>query len=283
MNTKTKAILLGILGALIIGVFIWLKIASNNRENELVKENQKYGNVNSIYDYDTFLSIVKIIDDFYDNVSNLNADYIMDIYTKEYLVNNGLNSSNIINSINEDNLIIERYLADNYYVCSGYNCYVYAELEGLKTNYNGSYYHKIDSEYILITIDLKNATYNITPLTKDKELIDYANNYSKETVTIENNSNNSYIKVVAEDKSIISYYLRYVKYLIIINSDKIKNYVTNYSEYNAIEYLNRLGNTLYSYTKTDSDSVTKYHGLLYDGSYFDLVNYSPMNFKITFD
>lgn len=283
MRKKTRYFLIIILAIMVFGVFIWLKMLDNKTDNNQIIENSKFSNVSSIDDYDIFLSITNIIDNFYFSVSNLNSNYLLDVYSNEYLVNNGLNSSNILDGINENDLNITKYLTSNYYVCNKYNCYIYGELEGLSSNYNGSYFKKLDTEFLLITIDLTNKTYNITPLTKDRELIEYANNYPKETITIEKNTNNSYENVIFDDKNMINYYLQYVKYLIIVDSNSITNYASGYSQTNAIDYLNRLGNTLYSYNKQDKQGFIEYKGTLFDGSSFTLYDYAPMNFKISFD
>ena len=283
MNDKTRnIILMVVLGVLLLGVYLWLTISDNNKKEAELKEAKKYSGITKTEDYELFSSVSQIIDDLNVDLSSFKSEALINKFSKEYLNSKALNSSNIVDTLNPSLSRIKKYVVESYYNCNKLNCYVFIRTNGVEEFFE-SYVDKIGDEYYLIKIDLVNDTYDVQPLEGVTNIKSYANSYHIENITIEKNDYNNYKRNVYNDAYIIKYYLKYIEHLLFIDQDNAANFINLYSSSRRMDYLTRLENVLYSYRKDTLEDSIKYYVTLFDGSKVTIVDYAPMNFKITFN
>ncbi len=283
MDDKKKNIIIIVIGCVIGVLGIVVGIFNKETQKQSILPVDNLNEVTRIKTYDIFFAINNIISELYSNISSRKGDYIINVYSNDYLVQNGLNSSNIIEKTNPNLRMISKYITDNYYVCNKDNCYIYLTLDGVSRNMLGSVFNKLEPEYIMIRLDLSNSAYDITPLSNDKSLYEYAKEYPSEKISIKANTYNIYSLQNPSAEDVIVYYLSYTKNMLLIDANKVKDKIINYDEEKLNDYTNNLGNVLYSYENQSDDFITKYHGMLYNGTLFTMEIKSPMDFTIEFN
>ena len=287
MSDKQKSILLGVMLVIMIALAIVGRLLKNNDESS---DNQMPSNViidggkeNKLYDYNTFFSLKNIVDKLDDNISYHNTEVIIDVLSKEYLNINHYNSNNIVDVFLDGYESIKRYLSNVYYSCTKTNCYYFTQLDGFLSTFEGNG-KKLDTSFVIIIHDLRTNAYRIDPIeVTNNNIEEFIKNYQFKDISIEKNDNNDFNSITIDDKEIIIYYLNYTRYLIEYDNNHAYNYVINYNSYNQSKYAEKLSNVLYSYKKEQIENGIKYSGMLYDGTLFTIQDYSPMNFKISFD
>ena len=281
LNDKTRLILMAVVGVILLVVNIIIMIVDNKKKSVveyLPKQESK--EVVKVDDFDVYYTVDSLIKDLYSNIGRKKADYLANIYSKDYLVSNGLNKSNIISKVNPNNRQFRSYLGDCYYVCNSNNCFIYAEAEGISSNMLGTVSENFEKEYYLITVDLNNGSYNITPLSNERNLFAYANDNQKDKVTIELNDDNKYELLNPQVDEYISLYLYYARYLLESNSSKISEYFYDADTIDKDEYITSLGSVLYSYENLSDDLIIKYKAMLYNGRIVTIDISGPNKFKL---
>lgn len=283
MNDKKRNIIIMIvLGVLLVGVYLWITISDNNRKEAELKEAKKYSGITKTEDYVLFSSVAHIIDDLNMDLTAAKSESLMNKFSKEYLNSKAINTSNIIDTLNPSLSDIKKYVVESYDNCNKLNCYVFIRTNGVEEFFE-SYVDKIGNEYYLIKIDLTTNAYEVEPLEGVTSIKAYANSYHIDNVSIERNDYNGYNKNVYDDTYIIKYYLKYTEYLLFVDQSNASKYVNFYTDSRRLDYLTRLENVLYSYKKDQLEDSVKYYVTLFDGSKVTIVDYAPMNFKITFN
>lgn len=282
-DNKVRNIFIIILGILLLVVFIWMRINSDSNSKNNFNNQNLINSVGTINDYLSFFSVISVIDNLDNSISLGDGPYLINVYDKDYLNENFLNSSNIIKTINPDSFVYNRYIKNIYYNCSNDNCYFFIETFGQKTVYGDMFPEKLANEKFIITVDLSNSAYSIKPVFTELSLKQYMDEYKFEKKSIEKNSNNEFIFSTPDDIKIVNYYLKYLECILLLDTDSAIQYIENYDSSKLIDYLNSSSSMLYTYKKTEIINGFKYSGFLLDGSSFTLYDYAPMNFKISFD
>ena len=202
-------------------------------------------------------------------------------YSSEYLNSKSLNSSNIIEQLNPSLETSYRFATDLYISCNIKNCYYFAKLDGFIIYEADERTAKLDTEYMMIVVDLETKGYKITPVTNVTNLEEYATNYPYKDIDIIATADNTYNYKSMNNEYVIRYYLSFVSYILSLDEPNSSKYVNNYYSSVRYTYLQKLGNTLYNYSVSSDDNMHSFKGMLLDGTTFTIVSETPMNFKIT--
>ncbi len=160
-ENKITIIVLLIILAIIVAIFYFF----NQQETERVQSTE-YLEIEALEDSSTFFSISENINKICEYVNNNNPTQLENIIDKDYLEQNNLTSSNIINYFQED-YQNNTFKSHDTYVISNKNLYKYYVHGYLYINMFDEPSTITKEKYFILNFDINNLSYSIEPITKE--------------------------------------------------------------------------------------------------------------------
>lgn len=209
--------------------------------------------LSNVKDYNVFFTINSIINDYYKLMIDDNKSAILNVLDDNYIATHKINKNNVKNYM-EQNYESISYISKYMYV-KGANNKLYYFIKGEAQCYDFAaeiLYEKEDVNY-LVTVDLNNKSYSITPIVSSIVVFNYAQDYKMTKTAIESNSDNKYRTNDISDKNVTIYYLNYYKTMLYLNTEKAYNMLDSeskalYQNYEA--FVNNLA-TIYDNLSTN--------------------------------
>ena len=270
----------------IVAIFISSNINDNNEEN--INNTKPIINmqISRLTDFDEFYAVQNTINTIFSNIGK--PDELIKYFDNGYLISNNLNETNILNylKVNMDNYTVtieEIYYNDNsditYYFIKSY-IMQYSMLGD--TNYE-------KDKYYLLIVD-NNNHYSLKPLDNISNLEEYANNYSIEDITIDNDS--KFEKNEIENETKIIAYINNFNNLMFIDlekaynmlDDETKKIYLNLDSFNSnLENINNNLFTKFSATSIkENENNNVYKVQDYKHRTITITEYYPNEYKIGF-
>ena len=270
----------------IVAIFISSNINDNNEEN--INNTKPIINmqISRLTDFDEFYAVQNTINTIFSNIGK--PDELIKYFDNGYLISNNLNETNILNylKVNMDNYTVtieEIYYNDNsditYYFIKSY-IMQYSMLGD--TNYE-------KDKYYLLIVD-NNNHYSLKPLDNISNLEEYANYYSIEDITIDNDS--KFEKNEIENETKIIAYINNFNNLMFIDlekaynmlDDETKKIYLNLDSFNSnLENINNNLFTKFSATSIkENENNNVYKVQDYKHRTITITEYYPNEYKIGF-
>ncbi len=269
-NKKTIVIIiLVILAALIIYALL-----TRPNGDRVIDEDKKELKV--VTNYNEFLSINNIINDYLLNISLDNQDAIK-----------GITGSDIIitNKEEKDNYYLEKL----YYVELNYNIYYYASGRKMIYDYNTSKMTELKNDCYLINVYKPNKTYLLTKINDINNYFNENDLYDKVVITHNDYNDYSVYDTIYREDIIYNNYINYFKDLLFVNYNdaynlldtSYKNKVGSLENFNSMResIYKKLNNIIKDYSLNGKEPNRTYILILSNDTKITIVENGIMNVK----
>ena len=269
----------------------------SNKENENKSNNNLTNNTNNrrslgkLNDYQEFFNVNALINAYYFEMTSNNKTALLNIMDPSYIVTKNITENNISNFIvtgYEDITFVSKVI-----YAKGQNNIMYYFVNGEEQLYNFADEELFEKENInyLVTIDINNGAYSITPLT-GSSLFDYAQSYKMlSSKKIELNNYNEYKASTYSDQTISVYYLNYFRIMLYLNTEKAYNmlsseYKNSFNDYedfvNHLESIYELLNSNILSYAVKGENGSRYYSIISNNEQrIDFNETAIMNFAVT--
>lgn len=293
---KMKIVIIIIIVLTVVTVGLVLLINGNNEEdngnNEEVVTSIDNPELRVLkYSDNEFFTVQKIVNNYYEIIKNRDAQEIYNVLDKDYIINNAINESNVLNYYSnnyEDTSYIAKEIQyiegenSKYYFVNGYllnQIIVTEEIE---------YYEDVN---YLVVADTKNYLYAIYPLENSK-FTDFIDGYDFKN-TVELNEDNKYTNLTVTENNKLTTYINEFLSLMFLDSQRAydmldsetQKYFGSYDNFNSrlFETYERVSPVIFSYSEEENDGYTLYNVVDNNDNRIKIYEYNTMNYDLGFD
>ena len=296
MENKAKKKILIIVGVILVIIAIMTIIASsliddgepidkpNNGTNTTL--NKK---IQKLTDEALFFSVQRAINDYYIILTNNNASQLYNILEADYILENNITKSNVLNKI-EHNYSSTSYIAKEiYYNPNSSVTYYFVNGYFIDTSMNEDdliYYENVN---YLIIVD-SDSEYVIRPLNSKVDLNTYAKSYSIDDVDIDNES--KFILTNINEKNKLTVYLNEFLNLMFFDTDRaydmldnsVKNNYNGFNDFkNQItDIYDKLSSSIFSYSTKEVGNIIEYNIVDNKQNKIKILEYNVMDYKVIY-
>ena len=297
MNKAKRNILIILAGVLLITTVVALLLAPDKENNGGNDNGENNGgnitepikqSISLLEDESKWFQIANIINDYYSLLAQKNATGIYNLLEGKYISENNITLNNILDKINT-NYEEVTYRAEkiyynddnkvNYYFVNGYVKNV-TMLEG-----NVTYNKNIN--YLVI---VKNKKYVIRPLENNINIEEFAKNYEKTDITINNNTSIKNTSISENNK--LTLYINEFLNLLYLDVNKAYNMLSTemQNEYKSINNFknnrqkisNSIKARIKNYYKKEREECTEYLITDIANNEIEIYEYGIMDYKISY-
>ena len=270
---KNKKMIIIIILVILALLVIYALLTRPNGDKVLDKDNKE---LKVVTNYNEFLSINNIVNDYLLNVSLDNQDYIKGVTGSDVL---------ITNKDEKDNYYLEKL----YYVELNYNIYYYASGRKLVYDYETNKMNEVKNDCYLVNVYKTNNTYQLTKIDDINTYFNDNDLYDKVIITHNNYNNYGNYDIYYKNDIIYNNYINYFKDLLFVNyqdaygllETSYKNKVGSIDNFNSIResLYNKLNNIVIDYSIKGEEANRTYILILSNNTKITIVEAGIMNVK----
>lgn len=292
-NNQKKLIIIIIVILIITSLFaVYLSLTINNSE-PIIEEplpSVDDDTASILKTENMYFAIQNVINNYYMYISNRDNKNVYAVLDDKYKNDNNLTMNNIANILNnnyqgvtyEAKEIYSKKLNNHrYYFVNGYL---------FNQSISGDIYGYEKSVAILVIVNSSNH-YVIRPLGIINNLKNYADNFTENSVEVNNNKSIQFTEI-REDYKLQGYISEFINllsidteraYNMLDNDTKNKYGNVNNLNNNIVNIINNVSSSVFSYSKKEMDDYIEYK--IKDKNYHDItiIEYKVMDFKIGFE